>query len=87
MVKFRANFEKLLEDRLRRGVEVGELALDTDVSELASYFATVFRGIAVQARDGKSRQHLLDLGRIAMRVWPEDSDKRPPSKKRRQKAD
>jgi hypothetical protein len=60
MVKFRANFERMLEDRLRRGVQAGDLAPDTDVTELASFFGTVFRGIAVQACDGKSTDHLLD---------------------------
>jgi AcrR family transcriptional regulator len=85
MVKFRANFEQMMEDRLRRGVQTGDLAPDTDVTELASFFGTVFRGIAVQARDGKSRQHLLDLGRIAMRVWPRDANKRPMPKERRRK--
>jgi AcrR family transcriptional regulator len=70
MVKFRANFERMLEDRLRRGVQSGDLGPDTDIRELASFFGTVFRGIAVQARDGKSRDHLLGLARVAMRVWP-----------------
>jgi AcrR family transcriptional regulator len=70
MVKFRANFEQMLCDRLRRGVEAGDLAPDTAVPELASFFGTVFRGMAVQARDGKSRKHLRGLARVAMRVWP-----------------
>jgi hypothetical protein len=70
MVKFRANFEQMLRDRLRRGVEAGDLAPNTDVTELASFFGTVFRGMAVQARDGKSTDHLLGLVRVAMRVWP-----------------
>src|ERR1700722_4277083 len=70
IVQFRANFDRMLEDRLRQGVQGGELAPETDVAELASFFAAMFRGIAVQARDGKSREHLLGLARVAMRVWP-----------------
>ncbi len=70
MIAFRANFERMLADRLRRGVDAGDLAPDTDITELAGYFGTVFRGMAVQARDGKSTDHLLGLARIAMRVWP-----------------
>jgi AcrR family transcriptional regulator len=70
MVQFRANFDRMLEERLRRGAQDGELAPETDVTELASFFATTFRGIAVQARDGKSRDHLLRLARVAMRAWP-----------------
>jgi hypothetical protein len=64
----------------RRGVQSGELALDANIKELASYFGTVFRGIAVQARDGKSRQHLVDLGKIAIRCGPEAASKQVPSK-------
>jgi AcrR family transcriptional regulator len=70
MVRYRAGFEQMLEDRLRRGVETGDLAPDTNVIELASFFGTLVRGMAVQARDGKSRQHLLGLAKIAMRAWP-----------------
>jgi hypothetical protein len=70
MVQFRANFDQNIEERLRRGARDGELAPETDVTELASFFATTFRGIAVQARDGKSRDHLLGLARVAMRAWP-----------------
>jgi hypothetical protein len=54
---------------LQRGVEIGDVAPDTNVAELASFFGTVFRGMAVQARDGKSRNHLRGLARVAMRVW------------------
>jgi hypothetical protein len=30
----------------------------------------VFRGMAVQARDGASRTELSTIGAYAMRVWP-----------------
>ncbi len=63
MVQFRANFDRMLEERLRKGIRDGELSSRTNVTELASFFATMFRGIAVQARDGKSRAHLLGLAR------------------------
>jgi AcrR family transcriptional regulator len=70
MVEFRANFERMLCDRLGRGMKAGDLPPDTDITELASFFGTVFRGLAVQARDGKSRKHLRGLAKVAMRVWP-----------------
>lgn len=66
----RAQSERLLADRLRRGVSEGDLPVDTNVEELASYFGTVFRGMAVQARDGRSRAQLRAIGRLAMRAWP-----------------
>ena len=46
----------------------------TNVKELAAYFGTIFRGMAVQARDGASRKQLLAICRVAMRAWPS----RPP---------
>jgi hypothetical protein len=38
---------------------------------LAAYYCAVARGLAVQARDGASREKLSQIGRLAMRVWPE----------------
>jgi len=70
MVKYRAGFERKLAERLQQGVKVGDLPKNTDVALLAEFFGTLFRGMAVQARDGKSQKNLLALGRIAMRIWP-----------------
>ena len=70
MVSHRALSEAALAQRLRGGVEAGDMPPDTDVAALASFFGTLFRGLAVQARDGASRERLLEIGRIAMRAWP-----------------
>jgi len=67
----RALSERLLADRLRRGVSQGDLPADTNVEELGSFFGTVFRGMAVQARDGRSRAQLRAIGHLAMRAWPD----------------
>jgi hypothetical protein len=37
---------------------------------LAAYYSAVARGLAVQARDGASRDKLAEIGRLAMRAWP-----------------
>jgi AcrR family transcriptional regulator len=87
----RALSERLLADRLRQGVSRGDLPANTNVEELASYFGTVFRGMAVQARDGRSRAQLQAIGRLAMRAWPDakqalpklPKDSRPPCVGRR----
>ena len=63
-------FEQALARRLRKGVSDGDLPRGTNVKELAAYFDTIFRGMAVQARDGASRQQLLATCRLAMRAWP-----------------
>jgi AcrR family transcriptional regulator len=70
MVSYRAMAEQLLVKRLKQGIAQGQLPPDTDAKLLASYFGTVFRGMAVQARDGKSRKRLLEIGQMAMRAWP-----------------
>jgi len=67
-------FEQALARRLRKGVSDGDLPPGTNVKELAAYFGTIFRGMAVQARDGASRKQLLAICRVAMRAWPS----RPP---------
>jgi AcrR family transcriptional regulator len=58
--------------RLEAGIADGDLAADTDVVGLAAFFEAVFRGMAVGARDGKSTEQLLSVGRHAMRAWPGD---------------
>ena len=66
----RQSSQKALADRLRRGIMEGDVPADTDVDHLAAYFSTVFRGMAVQARDGASRTGLVTIGAYAMRAWP-----------------
>jgi AcrR family transcriptional regulator len=68
--RLRRLFEQALARRLRKGVSDGDLPPGTKVKELAAYFDTVIRGMAVQARDGASRKQLLAISRMAMRAWP-----------------
>ena len=70
MVAQRALSERLMTERLQAGIDRGELPAGTDPAALAAFFGTVFRGMAVQARDGASRDKLLEIGHLAMRVWP-----------------
>jgi AcrR family transcriptional regulator len=68
--RLRRLFEQALARRLRKGVSDGDLPPGTNIKELAAYFDTVIRGMAVQARDGASRKQLLAICRMAMRAWP-----------------
>src|SRR5260370_32911564 len=63
-------FEQGLARRLRKGVSDGDLPPGTNVKELAAYFGTIFRGMAVQARDGASRKQLLPTCRLPMQACP-----------------
>src|ERR1700757_4186275 len=71
MAEHRAFSEGAMADRIRKGVVRGDLEEDTDCEMLAAYYSAVARGLAVQARDGASRQKLSEIGRLAMRAWPE----------------
>ena len=53
-------------ERIRQGVQCGELPENTDIQALGDYVATLFHGISVQARDGVSRARLMAMTDIAM---------------------
>jgi hypothetical protein len=57
-------------ERIRKGIADGDVPENTDVDMLAAYFSAVAKGLAVQARDGASREKLAAIGRLAMRAWP-----------------
>jgi AcrR family transcriptional regulator len=66
----RAAMKSILKARLARGVREGELPRGTDIAALADFYSTVFKGMALQARDGASRRSLLASAEAAMRAWP-----------------
>lgn len=67
--KRRANNVHVLERRLQRAVEEGELSPGTDCRAIATYFATVQHGMSIQARDGASCQTLMSIADCAMATW------------------
>jgi AcrR family transcriptional regulator len=73
MVELRAFSEGAMAERIRKGIADGDVPEATDVEMLAAYYSAVARGLAVQARDGASREKLTEIGRLAMRAWPAGS--------------
>jgi AcrR family transcriptional regulator len=71
MAEHRAFSEGAMAERMRKGIADGDMPEDTDCELLAAYYSAVARGLAVQARDGASREKLSEIGRLAMRAWPE----------------
>jgi AcrR family transcriptional regulator len=61
--------EKLLRQRLRRGISEGDLPSATDVNALASFFASILDGMAIRARDGAPRKTLNAIVDCAMAAW------------------
>jgi len=60
---------KLIEGRLKRAIEEGELRAEIDTQGLATFFLSVQQGMSVQARDGSSREALLAAAEFAMAGW------------------
>lgn len=56
--------------RLEQGIRDGDLPEDTDVSGLATFYATVMQGLSLQARDGAARDDLLGVISAAMVPLP-----------------
>jgi AcrR family transcriptional regulator len=76
MAEHRAFSEGAMAARIRKGVADGHVAEDTDCDMLAAYYSAVARGLAVQARDGASRDKLAQIGRLAMTAWPTGKSER-----------
>ena len=66
----RGRARALMEQRLAEGVRDGDLPKETDVAQIADFFESVFRGMAVRARDGADRRALERIGAMALAAWP-----------------
>jgi AcrR family transcriptional regulator len=66
----RTRGEAALRKRLERARREGDLPKDVSPADLASFVATVMRGMAVQAKSGASRQTLRRVAEMALLVWP-----------------
>lgn len=67
--RLRARRRKAIELRLQRGVDEGELPSGLDLGAVANFYTTVIDGLAIQARDGASRQDLKFAASCAMAAW------------------
>jgi len=56
--------------RIEQGIKDRELPADTDAEALSNFYATVIRGMSMQATDGASRESLMATAATAMRAWP-----------------
>jgi len=65
----RAIREKVISQRLRRGIADGDLPASTDINTLASFYTSVVDGMAIRAKDGASRKTLHNIVKCAMAAW------------------
>jgi AcrR family transcriptional regulator len=70
LVRRRALGIGLMQARIQRGIDEGEMPADTDAGALANFYSTVYQGMSMQAKDGATRESLLASVEMAMRSWP-----------------
>ena len=70
LVKRRALGVAAMQTRIQRGIDEGELPAATDAGALANFYATVYQGMSMQAKDGMPKASLLASVEMAMRSWP-----------------
>jgi hypothetical protein len=76
MAGYRRAAQSAMADRIQRGIDEGDLPKDTNVETLAAFFSALSRGMVVLARDGASRERLLEIVDLGMRAWPSAPSKR-----------
>jgi AcrR family transcriptional regulator len=59
-----------MRERIKRGIEDGDVPAGTDAGALADFFSTLLTGMALQARDGATRKSLLAIVEQAMTLFP-----------------
>lgn len=67
--EMRAGSVAMIEERLQRAVDTGELPASLDRHGVASYCVTIQQGMSIQARDGASRAMLETIVQGAMAAW------------------
>lgn len=70
IAELRSIGEAQIRECLQRGIEQGEISAGVDAAGLAKFFVTVIMGMSMQARDGATRENLLEIASVAMRSWP-----------------
>lgn len=69
LIKFRKSYEHQLAERFTKAMVDGDLSSDANPKCLAKYLATLHQGMSVQATSGTTKEELLDMTNIAMKVW------------------
>jgi AcrR family transcriptional regulator len=74
LLSIRREMSQSLLERLKRGQHEGDVPKAAPIVALAAYYATVLHGLALQSRDGVSRNTLTQVVEFAMANWQEKVD-------------
>lgn len=70
LIKYRVSYENLLAERFAKAKVDGDLPDDTSPKNLAKYLATLHQGMSVQATSGAAKDELLEVAKLALKIWP-----------------
>ncbi len=70
LIKYRSSYENLLAERFKKAKNDGDLSNDDNPKDLAKYLATLHQGMSVQATSGATKDELLKIADLALKVWP-----------------
>ncbi|HUB13535.1 MAG TPA: TetR/AcrR family transcriptional regulator [Acetobacteraceae bacterium] len=70
MAGYRSGARIAMAERIQQGIERGDVPKDAKVEALAAFYSALSGGMALLARDGASRERLLEIVEIGMRAWP-----------------
>lgn len=70
LAKRRAAAIENISSRIQGAIDDGELPADTDAGALSSFYAAVYQGMSMQAKDGATHASLVSTVEAAMRAWP-----------------
>lgn len=73
--QMRRHREAMLVCKLKQARKSGELPRHLSPRRFADYVMTVQQGMSAMARDGASRQQLIEVARLALMVWPKKAAK------------
>jgi AcrR family transcriptional regulator len=66
----RAEQHAYMKARIERGIAEGDVPAGTDAGALTDFYVTIISGMALQAKDGATRERLLATAEQAMSVFP-----------------
>ncbi|MEU6663106.1 TetR/AcrR family transcriptional regulator [Streptomyces sp. NPDC046821] len=69
LARMRGEIHTLIRERVRRGIEEGDVRRDADAEAIASFYGTVLNGLSIQSRDGASAAQLQHTVDGAMAAW------------------
>lgn len=70
LARCRASWEERMKARIERGIAEGDVPPSTNAAALASFYMAVLQGMSLHAKDGASRERLVEIGESALLAFP-----------------